>query len=149
MGTTEDMNKKRQELISQKIKHVAALKKLKSDLTYTNRRDEEKIQEIKNEAAVHIKKRNDINSKLRKIDNLINKSTVQKPRKEEMVMNVPMKEQMSTDPRYEKLTKDFKRVQDNEMMLKKLPKKQELMIDPKYEKKNLLKKDWKIWNMRN
>ena len=85
MGTANDINKKRQELISQKIKHNAALKKLKSDLIHTNRRDStNKIQEIKDKAAVHIEKRNEINSKLRKIDNFLNKSTVRK--KEEKVV---------------------------------------------------------------
>ena len=57
MGTTINMNKNRQELISQKIKHNAALKKLKSDLTYTNRRDTDKIKEINEKAAEHIKKK--------------------------------------------------------------------------------------------
>ena len=68
LGSDSDMNKKRMNLISQRIPLNAALKKLKSDLLYTNKRDTVKIKEIKDQAAEIIKKRDVVNKKIQNLD---------------------------------------------------------------------------------
>lgn len=71
-GSSKDLNKKRLKLISEKIKYRAILKKLKSEIQFC--KDKDRKEEIKKEAAEHIKKVKDINAKLVKIDKELEKN---------------------------------------------------------------------------
>ena len=125
LGSETDMNKKRMNLISRRIPLNAALKKLKSDLIYTNKRDRAKIQEIKDQAAEIIKKRDAVNAKLQKIDAELGRS---KPKtiKKVKIPKLP-KEKFYEDPmidaRYRVLMKEHEKMmkKEHEKMVKKKP----------------------------
>lgn len=127
MGSTTDMNKTGMNLISQKIPINSALKKLRSDLQHTNKRDVAKIQDIKEKAAELIEERKTIDKKLKKVNDKLG------------IINVPKLPEIETvddssiAARYEAV------MQDRENMKKrkpsKLPKTGIIDMMKEYEKK--------------
>ena len=76
-GSPKDLAGKRMKLISERIKNKAALKKLKDKILYTNTRKDEK-EKIRKEAEKYIEKLKNINTKLVKLNKIIEEAMEKK-----------------------------------------------------------------------
>ena len=65
-GSPKDLGRKRQKLISERIKNNAALRKLNNEKQFS--KNKVRNEQIRKEAAERIEKRKDINAKLAKIN---------------------------------------------------------------------------------